>query len=213
MLAHSIPRGQRGCREFTRRLIRFLPGARSVGLFRLARVAGRRLFGVYVRDDTFQQVSDLGVHAAARHIAILCHRHVGMAEMVGADPRRETGIVNERCYRLAEAMRGGIWHPELSARAAPLSGEVFGVAQRAGLRCEDHFLLADERPLAALGQRRDGEGRQWNRSSAGRGLRLIDTHQPSTTRGREATSSVMRSAIFVSGPDSMPVCVPSRSSR
>jgi hypothetical protein len=26
--------------------------------------------------------------------------------------------------------------------------------------------------------------------------------------GREATSSVMRSAIFVSGPDSMPVCVP-----
>ena len=56
------------------------------------------------------------MHAAARHIAILCHRHVGMAEMVGADPRRETGIVNERCYRLAEAMRGGIWHPS-SARA------------------------------------------------------------------------------------------------
>ena len=66
------------------------------------------------------------MHAAARHIAILCHRHVGMAEMVGADPRRETGIVNERCYRLAEAMRGGIWHSELSARAAPLSGEVSG---------------------------------------------------------------------------------------
>jgi len=50
-----------------------------------------------------QQVSDLLVHMAARHVPVLRHRNVRVPEVVAANPGRQSFVIDERRDRLAEA--------------------------------------------------------------------------------------------------------------
>jgi hypothetical protein len=77
-----------------------LPGARQRCFCRKFKIT-HRLFIVY-GDGPVQEIGNLGMDPAAGHIAILSHGDVGVSEVVGADPRRETLIVDQRCHRLTE---------------------------------------------------------------------------------------------------------------
>jgi len=95
--------------------------------------SSHRLFIVYA-DCAVQQVCYLGVDAAAGHVAVLSHADVGVAEVIGADPSRESFIVDECGDRLAEAVGGRFCDPQFLPRSAPLLAEVVRVAEGAGAR-------------------------------------------------------------------------------
>jgi hypothetical protein len=69
---------------------------------------------------------------AARHVAILRHRNLGVTEVVGPDPRRQSGVVDQRCHGFAEAGRRNVGHPQLVARV-----EVITSAPRTGVAIID----------------------------------------------------------------------------
>ena len=52
----------------------------------------RRLFDVY---GAVQQISNLCVQPTAGHVAVLCHRHLDVVEVVRADPGRQALLVDE----------------------------------------------------------------------------------------------------------------------
>ena len=112
-----------------------------------------RLFTAY--DGPVEQGSDLGVDAASGHIAVLCHRYLGVAEMVGANPRRQPFVVDEGCNGLAEAVRGHVREVELVPHEPPVPAEVVRIAPRAGRGRKDHLLLAVEGHPAAGGEHVD----------------------------------------------------------
>jgi len=80
-----------------------------------------------------EQLGHLGVHSTAGHVAVLTHRHLRVAEVVGTDAGRQSGVVDERCQRLAEAVRADVWHAQwpacAQARTASMTSTWTAVAE------------------------------------------------------------------------------------
>ena len=93
-----------------------------------------------------QQSRNLGVNTAPRHLHILSHADLGMAQVIGTHPRREYTVVNQRRDRLTQTIGSHVGHAELVANFAPLGPEVARIAQRPGRGREDHHLFAEVRP-------------------------------------------------------------------
>ena len=87
--------------------------------------AAHRLFTAY---GFVQQGSYFCVDLSAAHVAVLGHRHLGVPELVGADPSGQAGIVDHRGHRLAEAVTGDFRHTKIVADPPPLLVEVVWVA-------------------------------------------------------------------------------------
>ena len=59
----------------------------------------RPLFVFY---GAVQQRGNLAMHPPAGHVVVLGHRYFRMAEVVGADPRRQARVINHHRHRLTE---------------------------------------------------------------------------------------------------------------
>jgi hypothetical protein len=94
------------------------------------RRAGHRLFtgndrGLIVYSNgAVQQLGDLRMDAAPFHVHVLGHRHVCVAEVVGADAGRKPLVVDESRNRLAERMTADTGCAQLIADLAPDAVEV-----------------------------------------------------------------------------------------
>jgi hypothetical protein len=73
-----------------------------------------------------------------------------VAEVVGADPRRQPLVIDQRRQCLAERVRRYVGYAERFAGSAPACPEVVWVAPRRRRGGEDHRLLAEVRPATAL---------------------------------------------------------------
>src|ERR1700682_6762347 len=100
-------------------------------------------------------MSATAVWTRPRAIFVLCHRDPGMPKVVGADPRGQALVVDEGCYRFAEAMRRRARHAEITADLDPPRPEVVGVAIGGCRGWEDHRLLPEIRQIAP-GRQNDG---------------------------------------------------------
>lgn len=112
------------------------------------------LFMVY-GGGSVQQIRYLRMDPAAGHVPILCHRHLGMPEVIGADPGRRTLIVDQGGHRLAERRVVASGTPRSSRTGAPLLAEVVRVPQCPRRGWDDHHLVTEIGQIPPLGQCRD----------------------------------------------------------
>ena len=101
------------------------PPAHVRGHFSRSSAPSHRLFIVYA-DCAVAAPCYLGVDPAPGHVAILGHADVGVAEVIGADPGRESFVIDECGDRLAEAAGGSFGDPQLLPRSAPSLPKLFG---------------------------------------------------------------------------------------
>jgi hypothetical protein len=77
------------------------------------------LRGGLIAYSLVQQLGNHLVRPTPRHVGVLSFRYPSVAQVVGADPRRQTLVIDQGSHRLTEAVRGHVRHTEVCADLTP----------------------------------------------------------------------------------------------